>query len=202
MASSSMRAACADRPDHLELRDLPIPEPAAGELRVRLEACGICGSDLHFRSGGMLPPGHTPGHEMAGRVDALGEGTSGPAVGTRVAIEPMRSCGSCRECLAGRNSACRQFQLNGLHLPGGFADYVVVPAAAAFAVIEEASPAVAALAEPLAVAVHALRRGGFEAGQRVLVLGCGAVGLTTLIAARAAKAGEVWISARHESKPK
>jgi 2-desacetyl-2-hydroxyethyl bacteriochlorophyllide A dehydrogenase len=85
-------------------------------------------------------------------------------------------------------------------LPGGFAEYAVVPASGAFAVCEEATPAVAALAEPLAVAVHGIRRGGLEKGQRVLVLGAGAVGLTTLLSARAAGAGEVWMSARHENQ--
>lgn len=194
----TMRAACVIPPEGFEIREVPIPVPEAGELRVRLEACGVCGTDLHFFGSGLMAPGHTPGHEMVGRVDALGEGVEAPAVGTRVAVEPVRFCGRCRECVAGRTSACRQFLIYGVHLPGGFSEYAVLPAKSAFPVCEEASAAVAALAEPLAVGVHGLRRGGLLPGQRVLVLGSGAVGLTTLIAARAAGAGEVWISARHE----
>jgi threonine dehydrogenase-like Zn-dependent dehydrogenase len=203
-ALQTMRAAQAAPPENFEIRDVPVPTPAAGEVRIRLEACGVCGSDLHFFGEGILAPGQIPGHEMVGRIDALGPGVSAPAVGTRVAVEPVRYCGSCRECLAGRTSVCRQFQIHGVtaHLPGGFSEYAVLPAQAAFPVSEDATAAVAAMAEPLAVAVHALRRGSFEPGQRVLILGCGSVGLTTLIAARAAGAGEVFISARHENQAK
>lgn len=201
-SASTMRAACAAGAQRFELRDVPLAEPGKGELRVRLQACGICGTDLHFFGEGLLAPGHTPGHEMVGRVESLGPGVAGPAVGTRVAIEPVRFCGHCAHCRAGRTSVCREFRIHGVHLPGGFAEYAVVPAKSAFPVCEEASDAVAALAEPLAVAVHGVRRGGLEKGQRVLVLGSGAVGLTTLVAAQAAGAGEVWMSARHESQAK
>ncbi len=200
MSPQTMRAARAAGAQRFEVSDVPRPEPEAGELRVRLEACGICGTDLHLYHANLMAPGHTPGHEMVGRVDALGPGTRGPAVGTRVAVEPVRYCGRCGDCLAGRTSVCREFRIHGVHLPGGFAQYTVVPAKAAFPVSEEASAAVAALAEPLAVAIHGVRRGGLEKQQRVLILGAGSVGLTTLMAARAAGAGELWISARHESQ--
>lgn len=176
---------------------MAIPEPASGEVRIAVEACGICGSDLHLFHAGFFAPGSTPGHESAGRVDALGPGVTGIAVGTRVAVEPMRGCGRCTECRRGLYSICREARLHGVHLPGALAEAVVVPADRVHAVPADLDPAIAAMAEPMAVVVHALARGGLLQGQRVLVLGAGSIGLLTVAAARRMGAGEVWITARH-----
>lgn len=191
-----LAAAVAGR-DQIEVRRVPVPEPGPGEVRVAVESCGICGSDLHLFHAGYFAPGTIPGHEAAGRVDALGDGVAGLAVGARVAIEPMRGCGGCASCAAGLYSICRDAKLHGLHLPGGLAEYVAVPAARAHPVPRGLDASLAALAEPMAVVVHALGRGGLRGGQRVLVLGAGSVGLLALVAARHLGAGEVWISARH-----
>ena len=94
MSGPTMRAARAAGAQHFDVEDVPRPEPEAGELRVRLEACGICGTDLHFYHANLMAPGHTPGHEMVGRVDALGPGVSHPAVGTRV-IQWFRTTAGC-----------------------------------------------------------------------------------------------------------
>ena len=193
----SMRAALVGGPGRIGAGTRERPEPGAGEVRVRIEACGICGSDLHLFHGGMMAEGHTPGHEIAGRVDALGDGVEGLAPGLHVCVEPLHTCGLCRSCREGRDSTCRQCRIFGVHLPGGFAEYVVVPARRIFALPEDLAHEVSALAEPMAVGVHGVRRGAFEPGQRVLVLGAGNVGLVTLVAARAMGAGEVLISARH-----
>lgn len=194
-----MRAAVVRGHRALAVEERPLPEPGAGEARVRLEACGICGSDLHFYHTDLFAPGHTPGHEMVGRIEALGPGTADQDLreGERVAIEPILSCGRCGPCRAGRYNVCRSLRLNGLHASGGLCESMVAPAERLHRVSEELAPAVAALAEPVAVAVHGLRRGQLEAGQRVLILGAGTVGLVTAVAARAMGAGEVWISARH-----
>jgi threonine dehydrogenase-like Zn-dependent dehydrogenase len=194
-----MLAALATGTGHFELTEVARPEPGSGELRVRLEACGICGSDLHFARMGAHRAGFTPGHEMLGWVDALGEGEHKVVPGDRVVIEPLSSFGDCAACRTGRDSACRDLQIYGVHIPGGFSEYVVIPADRAYPVADDLPAAIAAMAEPLAVGVHGLRRppGGLPQGGRVLILGAGAVGLTTLIAARALGAGEVWISARH-----
>jgi L-iditol 2-dehydrogenase len=192
-----MRAAVSPERGRIELTRVPVPEPAAGEVRVRLLACGICGSDLHFFHGGFFNPATTPGHEMAGEIDALGDGVEGLARGERVAIEPLRSCGACHECRNGQDVRCGALRIHGIHCNGGFAEYVCVPARRAFPVPADLEPALAALAEPMAVVVHGLRRGGFTAGERVLVLGAGNVGLLTLLAARVLGAGEVLVSARH-----
>jgi L-iditol 2-dehydrogenase len=192
-----MRAARVRGPGQIEVQRVAVPEPAPGEVRVAIEACGICGSDLHLFRAGWFGPGMTPGHEAAGRVDALGDGVTGVATGARVAIEPMRSCGRCAECRAGLYSICREAKLHGVHLPGGLAEQLVVPAERVHAVPGDLDPSLAALAEPVAVVVHALARGRLAPGQRVLVLGAGSVGLLALVAARRLGAGELWITARH-----
>jgi L-idonate 5-dehydrogenase len=194
------RAAVVSGPKRFALQERAVPEPGPGEARVRVEACGVCGSDLAFHQRGLFQAGQVPGHEMAGRVDALGEGVRGVALGARVAVEPVRTCGACDDCRSGRDSLCRDFRVHGIHLPGGFAEHVLVPAERLYPVPEDVDPAVAALAEPLAVAVHGLRQGGLEKGQRVLVLGAGNVGLAALVTARAMGAGEVFASARYPAQ--
>ena len=181
----------------------PTPEPGPGEIAIRVEACGICGTDLHSFHAGTMPPGHTPGHEMVGRVVSHGSDMPAartPGPGTRVVVEPLVSCGTCVYCRAGRDSICPESRLFGLHLPGGMAEMICVPAHRAFPVAEDLAAPVAALTEPVAVAVHGLERGALAAGQRVLVLGSGSVGLATLVAARALGAAEVWTSARYEQQ--
>ena len=194
--SQTMRAAAYAGDQTFRIDEVPRPEPGAGQVRVRIEACGVCGSDLSFYHAGLFAPGHTPGHEMAGVVDACGPGVD-LAAGTRVAVEPLECCGTCEYCTSGRDSICRGFQLHGIHMRGGFAERIVVSADRLYPLASDLSPAVAATAEPVAVAVHGLAQGGLEKGQRVLVLGAGAVGLVSLICARALGASEVWVSARY-----
>jgi 2-desacetyl-2-hydroxyethyl bacteriochlorophyllide A dehydrogenase len=196
MGSASMRAVVARGKRELVMERVPLPEPGPGEARVRVDACGLCGTDLHLMQGGFAP-GHTPGHEIAGRVDALGPGVSGISVGDPVAVEPLLTCGACEPCRTGRDSICPQLRLLGVHVAGGFAEHVVVPVHRLFRVPRDLDARLAALAEPMAVVVHGLRRGGFAPGKRVLVLGAGAIGLLTVLAARAAGAREVLLTARH-----
>lgn len=192
-----MRSAVARGRGGLVIEERPLPEPAPGQVRVRLLACGICGTDLHFLHGGLWPDGHVPGHEMFGRVEAISDGVTGLSPGQRVAIEPIEACGRCPACRAGRGNICPQTRLYGIHAPGGFADALCAPAERLFPVADEVPTEIAALAEPMAVAVHGVRRGALERGQRVLVLGAGTIGLLSVLASRAAGAGEVWLSARH-----
>jgi threonine dehydrogenase-like Zn-dependent dehydrogenase len=199
-ASGGMRAAVWAEGGALREVRLPIPEPGAGEVRVRVRACGICGSDLHLRHTGFAQPGLAPGHEFAGVVDAVGPGVAGLAPGTGVAVEPLASCGACEECRKGLDALCRSAKLFGIGLHGGFAEQVVVPAARAFPVPADLDPRVAALAEPVAVVVRGLRRGGIGEGSRVLVLGAGTLGLLSILAAKALGAADVWISARHAAQ--
>jgi threonine dehydrogenase-like Zn-dependent dehydrogenase len=195
--AATMRAAQARGRERIEIASVPIPEPGPGEVRVRLLACGICGSDLHFYHGGFWAPGTTPGHEMAGEIDALGDGVSGLATGDRVALEPFHTCGACEECAAGQPVRCRALRILGIHCGGGLAEFVTVQAHRAFPVPADLDPRIAALAEPMAVVVHGLRRGRLARGERVLVLGAGSIGLVATLAARELGAGEVFVTARH-----
>jgi 2-desacetyl-2-hydroxyethyl bacteriochlorophyllide A dehydrogenase len=197
MPPVEMRAATIPGRGRIDVTRRPVPEPGRGEVRVRVEACGLCGSDLHLLHAGFFPPNQVPGHEPAGVIDAIGRGAASPALGTRVAIEPIRGCGGCPICLSGRYSICRDAKLAGVHLPGGLAEFVVVPAENVYPVPPDLDPRVAALAEPMAVVVHALHRANFQSGQRVLVLGAGSVGLLAAAAARRLGAGEIWVTARH-----
>jgi 2-desacetyl-2-hydroxyethyl bacteriochlorophyllide A dehydrogenase len=184
------------------VRETPITHPAAGEVRVAIRCCGICGSDLHtFRGHSPLPPA-CPGHEMSGIVDAVGSGGTGVREGDRVAIEPLRRCGECRHCAAGNYHLCGRLDVHGVTRPGGMASHVVVPDYTLFPLPTALDYALGALAEPTAVAVHAARLGGVGAQSRVLVLGAGTIGLVAAAAARHLGASYVAISARHPQQRK
>ena len=101
-----MRAVVCSGPGRLALEELPIPEPGPGEVRLRIHACGICGSDIHLLPGGYLGTAVVPGHEMMGQVDALGDGVTGISTGDLAAVEPLRSCGRCDLCVRGQNALC------------------------------------------------------------------------------------------------
>ncbi len=192
-----MQAAVSKGPRRIEVDTVALPEPEPGDARIRIEACGICGSDLHLFGVGGLAPGLIPGHEFMGVVDAVGEGVANVAPGERVVVEPFRTCGTCRPCRSGQSAICRDARLLGVHAPGGMAGFTTAPAGRLFPIAASVPAPVAALAEPLSVSLHGIRRAGFEPGQRVLVLGAGVVGLLTAFAARALGAGEILVSARH-----
>jgi L-iditol 2-dehydrogenase len=195
--TTTMRAAFCPAAGRIELREVPEPTPAAGEVVVRVRACGICGSDLHWFLGGLPPPSVCPGHEIAGEAAACGGGVRGIREGERVAVEPMVVCRECRYCRAGMPQRCPRMRIIGLQRAGGLADAVVVPAYGLFRLPASLDWARGALAEPTAVCVHAMRLGGVGLGSRVLVLGAGTIGLLAVLTARAAGAADVLISARH-----
>ncbi|GIW43555.1 MAG: alcohol dehydrogenase [Candidatus Binatia bacterium] len=192
-----MRAAFCPEPGKIEVRAVPTPEPAAGEVVVRVRACGICGSDLHFYSGQFPPPPVCPGHEIAGEVARVGAGVTRVREGDAVVVEPLVTCQQCSFCRSGHYQLCRQLRVLGNMVDGGFADFVRVPEYAIFPLPVRLDWAVAALAEPLAVAVHGLRIAPVQAGDCVAVLGAGTIGLLTVAAATASGASEVWVTARH-----
>jgi threonine dehydrogenase-like Zn-dependent dehydrogenase len=173
----------------VEVADVEPPALAPGWVRVRVAACGICGSDLHRWSGEIPPqPGSVPGHEMVGWVGSQ-----------LVAIEPRWRCGSCALCAANKPHLCRDGGIFGVHAPGGLAEWVDVPAYALHPVPAGIDPVLASLAEPLAVAVRAVERGRVEARQRTLVIGAGSVGLLCGLAARE-RGAQVAIVARHPAQ--
>ncbi len=195
-----MRAAFCPAPGRMELRDVPTARAGSGEVVVRVRSCGICGSDLHWFHGGFPAPAVCPGHEICGQIASLGEGVEGLRVGDRVVVEPLVVCRECSYCRTGNYQLCPRFQVLGLMRPGGFADCVAVPAYAVYPAPAGLDDALAALCEPTAVCVHGVRLAGIGIGDRVLVLGAGTIGLLSLLAARAAGAAEVAVTARHTTQ--
>ena len=194
-----MRALYAHGPRDLRLGDAEAAGPGPGEVRVRLARGGICGSDLHYYLHGgfgavRLRQPMILGHEVAGHVDAVGEGVD-LSPGTLVAVSPSRPCGACAECLRGLPNQCLDMRFYGSamrmpHIHGAFRDVLIADAAQCVPA-GDLSPAAAAMAEPLAVALHAVRRAGDMVGARVLVTGCGPIGVLAILAARRAGADEI-----------
>jgi (R,R)-butanediol dehydrogenase / meso-butanediol dehydrogenase / diacetyl reductase len=182
-----MQAAVVTEGGSIEVERVDDPTPGAGELVVRVTSCGICGSDLKARPA--MPHGTVMGHEFCGEVVAVGSDTDGRwHEGMRAAVLPVFSCGTCRWCVAGDVAHCASARLIGLGGgPGGFAEYATASADLAFAVPDSIAEDHGALVEPFAVGLHTVRVAGVAAGDDVLVLGAGPVGLTT--ARWAAEAG-------------
>ena len=174
-------------PTHVVLEDVPEPRPGPGEVRLRIETCGVCGSDIHAYYGEhpFVPLPVQPGHEFAGVIDQLGPGVTGWAVGQRVTAEPSLVCGECEHCRAGRYNICERLRVIGCQTDGALAEYLVVPAAKLVPLTEGMSFEQGAFVEPLAVGVHALRRVALAPTTRLLILGAGTIGLVHLMAARA-----------------
>jgi 2-desacetyl-2-hydroxyethyl bacteriochlorophyllide A dehydrogenase len=191
-----VRSARCRGPQTVEIDDVPRPVAGPDDVVVAVRSCGICGSDLHWWHGELMRPRDCPGHEIAGEVAEVGASVTTLREGDRVALEGIASCGTCRWCLAGTYNYCRGMGIVGMTIPGGFADFVRIPARHCFPVPAGLGFATAALSEPLGVAVHGVRLAGLTLGQRVLVLGAGTIGLAALLAARAGGAGEVLVTAR------
>ena len=196
--------AVAMTPAGLAVVDKPEPQPAAGEVVVTVEWCGICGSDLHLARSGMLPPGAVLGHELAGTVVAEGAGAS-LAVGTRVAVLPARRCGECPACTEGRDNLCPQQLVTSIGLgldDGGYAERVAVPAVSCHPLPGSTTADQGAMAEPYAVALHALgrSRASTDPGVAVAVVGAGSVGLMCVAALRRAGVERVAVAEPRPSR--
>jgi 2-desacetyl-2-hydroxyethyl bacteriochlorophyllide A dehydrogenase len=177
----------------LELREVPSPRSVAGTVLVRVHACGICGTDLQYYGGDAPPPRVCLGHEIAGRV-ATSAGTL--ARDTPVVVEPLIACGRCARCRAREPNLCPQLRILGSMAPGGLTELVVAPRQALYPVPPGLDLETAALAEPLAVGVHAAHIAAIGPRDAILVLGAGTIGLLAAFAA-AARGGRVTVSARH-----
>ncbi|HUX28122.1 MAG TPA: alcohol dehydrogenase catalytic domain-containing protein [Candidatus Acidoferrales bacterium] len=193
-----MRAAELIAPQTFRLTDMPIEDPGPGEVQVRIEAVGVCGSDLHAYCEGAV--GSTPnvypmvlGHEPAGRIVKTGAGVTGLAEGDRGAVEPALYCYHCEFCLSGHHNVCANIRfLSTPPHPGFFRELVNLPAANFCPIPAGMSFGEATLAEPLAIALHSLRLASIGPGETVAVIGAGPIGLLTIAALRAAKAGRIW----------
>ena len=178
-----------------------IPRPKAGELQIKLEYVGICGSDLHFYSEGRLgnwvPQGPLIlGHEPAGIVTELGEGVQGFEIGDRVTLEPGVPCGTCKDCLEGHYNLCPNLKFMAIpkERDGVFSEYCTHAAFMSFKLPDNVSSMAGALIEPLSVGMHACALSGARLGQNAIILGSGCIGLVTLMALRARGVTEVYVA--------
>jgi (R,R)-butanediol dehydrogenase / meso-butanediol dehydrogenase / diacetyl reductase len=185
-----MRAAVWYGAKDVRVEDVPVRPPGPGEVTIEVAYCGICGSDLHeYADGPHAVPVGAPhpesgvaaplvlGHEFCGTVTEVGADVTTVAPGDRVAVEPHYRCGSCPRCLAGEYNICRHFGFAGLMGHGGLAEHSTVPAYMLHRLPEQVSLEQAAVFEPAAVALHAVRRAGIRPGESVAVLGLGPIGL-------------------------
>lgn len=201
-----MKAAVWYGKKDVRVMDVPEPpSPQAGWVKVKVEWCGICGSDLHeYLAGPIFIPVDMPhaltggtapvilGHEFSGVVTEIGPNVTNVKVGERVAPDACQVCWECPRCRENRYSLCEKLAFTGLMTDGAFAEYVNVPAYTMYKIPDNMSYEVAALIEPLAVAMHAVRRAPLVQGDTAVVMGAGTIGLATLMCAKAAGASTVY----------
>jgi L-idonate 5-dehydrogenase len=195
-----MRAIVIHAARDLRIEDHPEEVPGPGQLRLRLATGGVCGSDLHYYNHGgfgavRLKEPMILGHEVSAFVEEVGPGAAGFTRGQLVAVSPSRPCGSCRYCLEGLPNQCVNMRFYGSampfpHIQGAFREILVADASQCVDATG-LTPGEAAMAEPLAVTLHATARAGGMLGKRVLVTGCGPIGALAILAARRAGAAEI-----------
>jgi L-iditol 2-dehydrogenase len=177
---ANMRAGVFTGRGHIELQELPIPQPGPGQVLLKVVGCGVCGTDYHIFEGeltdGVAPP-VVLGHEIAARVQKLGPDLAGLEAGQFCAIDPVIGCGVCRQCQLGRPNLCRRPLIIGYGLNGGFAQYLLAPASKVVAMSDRFGPAGGILCETLACVLNGYSRLGLYAGASAMVLGAGTVGL-------------------------
>ncbi len=188
----------------LRVEDVPTPEVGAQQLLVRVRCGGICGSDLHYyQHGGFgtvrIKEPMVLGHEVAGMIEAVGKDAGDFLPGERIAITPSRPCGTCRFCQQGLQNHCLDMRYYGSamrtpHVQGAFRQQIVVDTAQAYRLADGVSDGEGSMAEPLSVALHAVRRAGSLLGKHVLVTGCGPIGAMIVIAARHAGATSIVVT--------
>jgi (R,R)-butanediol dehydrogenase/meso-butanediol dehydrogenase/diacetyl reductase len=198
----TMRAAVYHQQGELSLEEREVPALAEHDVLLEVSHCGICGSDIHFVLEGWGQPGSVEGHEYSGRVIAVGDAVTKWKVGDTVVGGPSPRCGECEYCRAGRPSLCTGRNTPGMqvHNDGAFAEYVRAHENGILRIPDGVSLRQAALAEPLAVALHGLTRGGVEAGQRLLITGAGPIGTLSIAAARARGVDDIVVSEPHPKR--
>ena len=185
-------------PRTFHLTEQPIEDPAPGEIQVRVNAVGICGSDLHSYAEGAV--GDTPceypmvlGHEPSGTVVKTGSGVTGWQAGDRAALEPALYCYHCEYCRTGHHNVCANIRfLSNPGTPGFFREFVNLPAVNLVAIPPELPLELATIVEPLAVAMHSMKFAAVRHGETVAVFGAGPIGLLTIACLKVAGAGRIW----------
>lgn len=183
-------------PGKIEFQEVPIPEPAVGQVLIKIMEIGVCGSDIHVYHGEHPFTSYpvTQGHEVSGLVEKLGPEVSGLAVGQKVTIQPQVVCGECWPCRHGKYNLCESLKVMGFQTTGVASHYFAVDAKKVTPLPETMSLEEGAMIEPLAVAVHAVRRAGDVTGQDICVLGAGPIGILVAQTAKGMGARRVMIT--------
>lgn len=173
----------------LAIESIPVPNPEPQEVMVQVQACGLCGTDIHLAIDGDIPVERTPvtlGHEAAGIVAGTGTAVANFEIGDRVALFPSATCGQCRFCTAGRESLCEASKVYGMSRDGSLAQYVVAPSWSLIRIPESVPYDIAAIiTDGVSTPFHALRsRGALSAGESVAIVGCGGLGTHAILLAR------------------
>jgi L-gulonate 5-dehydrogenase len=180
-----MKAVVTTGPGAMEIQDIARPAPGEGQALIAVEAVGLCGSDFHLYDG-THPYARFPqiqGHEIVGRIDAVGAGYDGPlASGDRVVVEPLIACGQCFACRRGRYNCCTTLQVMGAHVPGGLREFLPVPAGRLHPV-GDLPTRVAVVVEPLTIGLQCVVRAGVADGDTVVVMGAGPIGQAATLGA-------------------
>ena len=196
-----MRAIRLEGLGNIAVREAQKPVPGVADILIKVDACGICGTDRHLFLGEFpSEPPVTLGHEFAGMIEAVGPEVTGLRPGMRVTGDPNIACGRCPECHRGRVNLCRNLRAIGIHRDGGFAEYVCIPEEQAHRLPDDLDPLHGAFCEPLACCIHGVDMAGIKAGDSVVVLGGGLIGLLAVQLARLAGATRVVLVTRSAEK--
>lgn len=181
-----MLKAVLEKPFKLKLLELDIPVAKKKEVLIKVLVAGICGSDLHAYRGTQpfLSYPRVLGHEIAGEIAEVGESIKELRRGDLVTVDPVFSCGECYACRVGRGNCCRHVKVMGVHIDGGFSEYITVPADIVYKAPENISPEILALTEPLSIGAQANNRADVSDGDTVAILGAGTIGLASLLIAK------------------
>ncbi|WP_461163103.1 NAD(P)-dependent alcohol dehydrogenase [Arthrobacter sp. R4-81] len=196
----TMRASVLRRQGDMAMETLPLPKLDADQVLVQVAAVGVCGSDVHYYEHGRIGDYVVDhplilGHELSGRIAAVGTAVDPFRIGQRVAVEPQRPCRTCKQCKAGRYNLCPDIEFYATPpIDGAFAEYVAIQSDFAYHIPDSVSDEAAALIEPLSVGLWACERADIKPGSRVLIAGAGPIGIIAAQAARAFGAAEIYVS--------
>lgn len=182
-----MKAIKIEKPWSVSSVDIAMPEAKEGDALIKIEAAGICGSDIGaFRgTNGLVSYPRVIGHELAGIVLSIPENSKGIKVGDRVVVDPYIYCGKCYPCSIGRTNCCTDLKVLGVHIDGGMAEYFTHPANMLIKIPDGMTMVQAAMAEPLTISLHGIHRGGLKAGEFCAIIGAGPIGLAAGMVAEA-----------------
>jgi 2-desacetyl-2-hydroxyethyl bacteriochlorophyllide A dehydrogenase len=198
-----MKAVVIEKPNSVSVSRIDDPTPSAGEAVIKVEACGICGTDIHVLRGEFAPTRYpiVPGHEFCGEVVAVAKDVRNVKVGDFVAVDPSLFCGKCRQCRAGRFNLCENWTAIGVgSANGASAEFVAVPAANAFRLPSDMPRHWGALVEPLSCAVHGLDQVDLKVADNYLIYGAGTMGLLLAQLAKDSGAGQLEMVERNPKR--